>query len=270
MGISGIYCIRHNVEGGRVYVGSAANVRSRWSKHAGDLNRGRHYNKLLQASWAKYGAGAFVFEALEWLEDKICLAAREQHWMDTLGAFGPKGFNLLPNARTPFGRKHSAETKAKIGAAHKGRKRSEEWNRNNAEVHRGIRPSPEAIAKGAAARTGLKRSAEASAKAAASNRGQKRSPEALAKMSAWQQGREPSEAQKAMRKSLATIWVGRTHTPETKAKMRQKAIEREAAKRAAHADTNAAMNIQLAGTRPASRGRLPSLKREEKTFERVA
>jgi len=104
-----------------------------------------------------------------------------------------------------FGKKHTAETKAKISAAAKGRKATAESRAINsaaqrvrhasnpmsaetrekiAAAKRGVPKSPEHRAKIAATLRGRKLSPEHVAKAAAANRGRKRSPEARARMSA--------------------------------------------------------------------------------------
>lgn len=180
-GAHGIY--RIVLLDGRCYVGSAANLSTRLSTHASHLRKGIHHCPPLQHAFDKYGADAFRMEVLEIVADKADLTAREQHWINVLGAYVSNGgFNVLPTARSPFGHKKSAETRAKIAAAHKGRKHSEEHRRNNAAARKGKRLPPESYAKGAEKRRGQPRSPEASAKAAAANRGQKRTPEQRARM----------------------------------------------------------------------------------------
>lgn len=77
---SGIYVIR-NTANGKVYVGSAVNIKGRWAVHKHGLRRGKHHSQRLQRAWNKYGEAAFVLETLE-----LCcvdlLLEREQSYFD--------------------------------------------------------------------------------------------------------------------------------------------------------------------------------------------
>jgi len=61
--ISGIYTIRHIISG-KLYIGSSANIPSRWNTHLWFLNTNSHSNKHLQRSWTKYGSNEFEFKIL--------------------------------------------------------------------------------------------------------------------------------------------------------------------------------------------------------------
>jgi hypothetical protein len=52
----GIYQIRC-LANGKVYVGSAADLRRRWGRHRRALSIGKHVNGHLQAAWLKHGIG---------------------------------------------------------------------------------------------------------------------------------------------------------------------------------------------------------------------
>lgn len=104
----GIYKIT-NLLNGKVYVGSAANISKRWSRHRKDLEGREHRNKKLQAAFNKYGASAFEFSLLEKTSD---LLEREQFWIDALRAFS-EGYNLCPMARSSRGRTYSESEKMK-------------------------------------------------------------------------------------------------------------------------------------------------------------
>src|SRR5215468_7946604 len=80
---SGIYRIK-NVVSGRVYIGSAVNLPSRWKLHRSLLRRGKHHSRSLQRSWCKHGATAFVFELIEPVDDRKRLIEREQFWINSL------------------------------------------------------------------------------------------------------------------------------------------------------------------------------------------
>jgi hypothetical protein len=103
----------------------------------------------------------------------------------------------------------SPETRAKIGAAHKGRKRSAETRALMSAANKGRRHSPEARAKIGAAQVGNKNFV-----------GHTHSPETRARIRAANKGRQPSEETRA-RMSAANIGnkhlLGHKHSPETRA-----------------------------------------------------
>ncbi len=211
----GIYCIRH--ADGRVYVGSAVNIRGRWRGHRSELNRGIHLSRRLQNAWTKYGATAFVFDVLEVVTDRTALTDREQHWIDTLRASEKPNFNLRPNARTQLGFKHtaevrerisksligrefSAETRAKITAAITGRKLSAAQCAGMSAAMLGKKQSPAARLKMSISRTGKPLSAAHRASIGLGNKGKVRSPEDCAQKSARMLGkpRAPRKSKPAM------------------------------------------------------------------------
>lgn len=164
----GVYTITH-VASGKKYVGSTVNLRIRWAKHRRELRQGIHHNQKLTRAWAKHGADAFAFAVVEETQD---LLAREQFWMDSLQAIGPKGFNLSPIAGTPMPpgprRPHTEATKAKIRA-----KRALQVA-NTAGMHAantGRKRSPEACAAISAGRKGMVFTAEHRAAISAGRKG---------------------------------------------------------------------------------------------------
>lgn len=110
--VTGIYEIVNLVNGKR-YVGSAANIRTRWASHRHLLNSGRHHSVHLQRAWIKNGPDGFVFRELEVVALIADLIAREQHYLDTLR---PE-YNIARTAGSNLGVTQSAETRAKVGAA---------------------------------------------------------------------------------------------------------------------------------------------------------
>lgn len=134
----GIYKII-NVVNNKFYVGSAVDLKRRKTRHFSELRTGKHNNKYLQAAWAKYGEQAFVFVVVEELPDDADLLAAENVWLKehvgkdycynlgvdaTAPTLGMSG-ELSPTwgrKRTPeelaaqswAGKKHTAESKAKI------------------------------------------------------------------------------------------------------------------------------------------------------------
>lgn len=139
---SGIYTIT-NRETGRVYVGSAVRLGYRWGNHRSMLRRNRHPSVILQYAWNKYGENAFVFAVVEVVPDKADLIAREQAWIDQLQSFGPRGYNLTPNAGSQLGFKMSDEAKAKMRAAKLGKKRpfTDQHRANLSRAMKGRKPS---------------------------------------------------------------------------------------------------------------------------------
>jgi group I intron endonuclease len=124
--VSGIYKIE-NTDTGKIYVGSSVNIHRRWNEHKRDLKKNEHGNKYLQNSWNKYGGGSFKFTVLETVSDTTKLIEREQYFIDTLKSHDKKiGFNIFKTAGSPLGRKHSQETKDKIGQSNRGKKYSEQ------------------------------------------------------------------------------------------------------------------------------------------------
>jgi len=142
-----VYSIQ-NTQNGKRYIGSTVNFPGRKRVHLWMLRHNRHHSILLQRSWNKYGEDCFKFEILFESEDSKIQIQMEQKFMDEL----KPELNICPVAgvRSGFshsdeckkrisikvkqmcadgeisrpdrtGYKQSEETKAKIGAAHKGR-----------------------------------------------------------------------------------------------------------------------------------------------------
>jgi group I intron endonuclease len=105
---------------GKIYVGSASNIKTRYMTHRRDLQVSRHDNARLQNYYNKYGAESLTFFVLE-LCQKEDLLEREQHYIDTLEPF----FNISKTASGNFGfkfwlgKKHSPETKLKISLSNR-------------------------------------------------------------------------------------------------------------------------------------------------------
>jgi group I intron endonuclease len=138
---SGIYTIE-NIVTGSVYVGSAVYLRGRKMHHTKRLSLGEHRNTKLQHSWNKYGASAFVFNVL--LHCSICdLLFYEQRAINSYMA-RCSIYNLNLVAGSAIGRKHTDETKRKIGLGRTGKKHSEETIALYKKTRKGVRPSDEA------------------------------------------------------------------------------------------------------------------------------
>lgn len=119
--VSGIYAIV--APSGRMYIGSSADIPTRFAHHRNALKRGDHANVALRAAFAKYG-DALAYGLLE-----ICpvaaLVEREQAWIDA-GDFAEL-YNIAAFVESPArGRKVPETTKAKMRAAALGRVNSPE------------------------------------------------------------------------------------------------------------------------------------------------
>lgn len=115
---SGIYKIV-NQASGKCYVGSAVNIKRRWSEHKAYLRGKYHHSQHLQRAWDLHGEDAFCFEVIEFVET-LKLIEREQHWIDVLHAYGKSGYNVSPKAGSSLGIKRSDETRQRISQAKKG------------------------------------------------------------------------------------------------------------------------------------------------------
>jgi len=73
---SGIYAITNKINGMK-YIGSAVDIKSRWSGHRSMLNKNIHGNKPLQHAWNKYGSSSFDFNVLRYVF-RECLLICEQ------------------------------------------------------------------------------------------------------------------------------------------------------------------------------------------------
>ena len=115
----GIYKI-YNVITNDFYIGSAVNLRYRFSKHIKQLEQQKHFNPILQNSWNKYGKENFNFEIIEILQNKQEILLREQFYLDFL----KPTFNIAKNSSAPmFGRKHTKEWSEQHSKKMSGRKR---------------------------------------------------------------------------------------------------------------------------------------------------
>ena len=109
---------------GKVYVGSAVNVRKRMTYHVRMLCNDKHYNKKLQNAWNKYGQPSFDVKVLEHVIDRSSILDVEQQWIDK-SCCVTNGYNLAANA-AGGGCPHTEESKSKLSAKHTGKKMSDE------------------------------------------------------------------------------------------------------------------------------------------------
>jgi len=224
-----------NLVNDKFYVGSTTNKKVRFREHRKQLRGNRHHCKHLQAAWNKYGEEKFDFRVVEEVPTETALHEVEDRWLKEhfgkpycynsgaaavapwRGVYGAEHFNFGKEMATTqkeqisqslkefyaqdyanhprVGKQHTEETKAKISASKKA--------------------NPVAYWEG------KERNQETKAKISKAQLGKPKAP-----------GRKVSEAGKA--KIRANIeagrshmhWLGRTHTEESKQKMRKSVVER--------------------------------------------
>ena len=94
---SGVYQILC-IPTGKLYVGSAVDLRQRWEQHRHRLRRGNHHNIHLQNAWDKYGEARFEFSVLEFVDPSDLLRAEEARIDRTGCADRNIGFNIYETA----------------------------------------------------------------------------------------------------------------------------------------------------------------------------
>jgi len=112
---SGIYQIQSKLNG-KIYIGSAVNLKERKKNHFWNLKYKKHVNAYLQNHYNKYGKADLLFSILEFCE-KEKLIEREQVYID---AWKPI-FNICKIAGSILGVKYSEESKQKMSKAHIGK-----------------------------------------------------------------------------------------------------------------------------------------------------
>lgn len=141
----GIYRIFNTITS-KSYVGSSKNLRSRQQNHLNGLKCNRHHSSKLQKSWDKYGADAFWYEILEFIDTLEELIPREQFWIDKLSSTSREyGYNIALLAGNPGSTVKSPEVRARIAATLRGRKRPPEVGARISAVKKGYKRSPEVI-----------------------------------------------------------------------------------------------------------------------------
>ncbi|MFN8515211.1 MAG: GIY-YIG nuclease family protein [Chloroflexia bacterium] len=86
---------------GKIYIGSAKNLRVRWGQHRRSLRSGTHGNLHLQRAWEKHGEANFEITILELVELSDLLAS-EQAWIDRTGCADREvGYNIFNVAGSP-------------------------------------------------------------------------------------------------------------------------------------------------------------------------
>lgn len=193
-----------NVTNGHRYIGSAVNLRKRRNGHLRHLRNGRHHNAHLQAAWNLYGADAFEFMSVAYV-DTHNLLLFEQLCLDGL----KPEYNTSMVAGSPMaGRKHSDDARKKMSDSGRGR-----------PSHlRGITLSDEHKAKLSASKRGQKRTSEFSKHMSEMRRGKPQKPHTEA--------HKEKVRQKLMGNTNSTGKnIGQVRTPEQRDRIRQAVTE---------------------------------------------
>ena len=93
---SGVYKI-YNKLNGRIYIGSAKELKNRYSGHLNSLLKNKHSNKFLQNDFNKCGSENFVFEVIEQVDGEDRFVFEQLHidkWFDKQDLC----YNFKPNA----------------------------------------------------------------------------------------------------------------------------------------------------------------------------
>lgn len=130
---SGVYQIKNKITE-KFYIGSAVNLKARWTQHKGKLRLQIHPNKYLQASWNLHGEEAFEFIILEECTRED-LPTLEQKWLDQTQCYDRNvGYNLYKIAGSPLGSKWTEERKEAARIRMTGFKHTEEAKSRMKEI----------------------------------------------------------------------------------------------------------------------------------------
>lgn len=121
-----IYIIRNEING-KVYIGQTVDYQKRKNSHISHLNRGAHFNRYLQAAWAKYGQAAFSFEVLEECNRKMLDGLERSYINKYKSADEKRGYNLMTGGQAY--REFTDEVRQRMSEANKGRVFTEEHKR---------------------------------------------------------------------------------------------------------------------------------------------
>lgn len=223
----GVYKITH-VESKRFYVGSSVNVKMRVDYHLSALRKGVHGNQYLQNAYNKYGESAFTFRAHRYCATPEEARVVEQSFLDNPKYFGVKLFNI---SRSSTGGNLIAGLSDKdYEALRKRKSKTGKIVQNRPEVK--------------------KRKSELNSGSGNPMYGKKHTEESKSSMSknqkaGWTKARKKAHSEKRKkyfednpeartilqesgkrRKGELNAFFGKTHSEETKARIREKAKQR--------------------------------------------
>lgn len=129
-----VYYIKNKINN-KYYIGQTNDIKTRWSNHKYELNKGIHSSIHLQRSWNKYGGDNFIFKIIENGISKDNINEKETNYIKKYNSYN-KGYNLTKGGEGIRGYKRPEETKNKISKTLKGHKVSkktrEKMSKNSA------------------------------------------------------------------------------------------------------------------------------------------
>ena len=135
---TGIYQIK-SIKTGRVYIGSAINIKTRWNRHKRDLQKNVHHSIILQRHYNKYGIEDLEFSILEECSIEQ-LIEREQYYFDRNLCV----FNISKIAGSCLGNKRTKEQVEEMSKRFSGEgnptfglERTKEWRENISRANQG-------------------------------------------------------------------------------------------------------------------------------------
>lgn len=147
----GIYCLINTITG-KMYIGSTISLVRRKRSHFKDLEKGNHYNIILQNSYDKHGIDVFQFNILEVIGNEADLIPRERFWIEYHDTIN-NGYNLIIASHT-----NDESKRKRISDSLKGKSLSKEHKNKISEGLKGRVQSQETRDKIKASNTGQKRS----------------------------------------------------------------------------------------------------------------
>lgn len=134
----GIYEIKNKLNN-KIYIGSSVNIEKRWKDHKYYLNNNKHHSILLQNSWNLHKEENFEFNVLEEVLDVNNLISREQYYLDFYKSYTPEyGYNICSIANSILGYKYSEEQKKVMSQNRKGVLNQHYGKRHSEETKRKI------------------------------------------------------------------------------------------------------------------------------------
>ena len=197
-----IYIIT-NTQTGEQYVGQKSKM-DNWDRYWGS-------GYLIKKAIKQLGTQCFTKAIVENnIATQSDLNERERYWIQYYNTMRPNGYNLSSGGECVAGRRHSEETKRKIG-------------QSNAIALIGVSPSKAARQKISKKLTGRKLSDETKRKISAARKGMRFSENHIENMRLSRYGKHPSEE---TRRKRAASMMGKKHTPESIQKMKTLASKR--------------------------------------------